>query len=292
MENARHPVARRTDDFLQGVDGKGMPWWECFICRTVTRGNSLGTAWEQPYGGMMKGADEQPELELDIHRVEIADELPEHRILRLMTNRGQIFGRYYGRPDCEAGVIWVGGTGGGFDSPAGGLYDQVPPRLLEKGVSSLRIRFREPGNLDECVLDVMAGMRVLESEGVSALGLVGYSFGGAVIIQAASTTPLVRSLVTLATQSYATDTIDRFPPGGAILTIHGKQDEALPWQGSQDLYDRAYRQERTLLLYEEGSHTLDEVAGDIERQVTHWLLRTLPHRENTGHHHPANHPPP
>ena len=43
-------------------------------------------------------------------------------------------------------------------------------------------------------MDVLAGISFLEQEGIGGVSLTGHSFGGAVVIQAASRSPLVRAI--------------------------------------------------------------------------------------------------
>jgi predicted alpha/beta hydrolase family esterase len=100
-------------------------------------------------------------------------------------------------------VIYVGGIGGGRDSPARELYPKLSRKVISNGISSLRIRYRHPTYLDECVKDVIAGIKVLENNRIQSVGLVGHSLGGAVVIKAAAvSTNIVKTVVTLATQSY------------------------------------------------------------------------------------------
>jgi pimeloyl-ACP methyl ester carboxylesterase len=67
-------------------------------------------------------------------------------------------------------------------------------------MSSLQIRYRYPTDLDECVKDVIAGLKFSEHKRFQSVGLVGHSFGGAVIIKAAASIPnIVWTVVTLST---------------------------------------------------------------------------------------------
>lgn len=40
----------------------------------------------------------------------------------LETSQGAVYTRYYPVENAHSGVIWVGGAGGGWDSPAMKLY--------------------------------------------------------------------------------------------------------------------------------------------------------------------------
>jgi pimeloyl-ACP methyl ester carboxylesterase len=122
--------------------------------------------------------------------------------------------RYYktGFGGSKAAVVFVGGVGGGWDSPAKGLYPRLSQRLVkDHGISPLRIRFRHPTNLEECVIDVLAGIEFLtRTERKASIGLVGHSFGGAVVISSAALSKdIVKTVVTLSTQSYGTGEISK-----------------------------------------------------------------------------------
>lgn len=45
--------------------------------------------------------------------------------VRMETDRGAIEAHYYPVPDGKLAVVWIGGAGGGFDTPARGLYTRL-----------------------------------------------------------------------------------------------------------------------------------------------------------------------
>ncbi|HUE75938.1 MAG TPA: alpha/beta hydrolase [Chloroflexota bacterium] len=194
--------------------------------------------------------------------------------VRLATSRGDIDCRYYRAPNAQKGAIWVGGVGGGFDTPAQGIYPRLCEDLVSEGTSSLRVRFRHPTILTEAVLDVLAGLNYLENEGVRAAALIGHSFGGAVVIQAAAQAPLVRTIVTLATQSYGTTPVSNLGPGCSVLAIHGLADRVLPYSCSEAVARNAHEPKK-LILYEGADHSLDEVAEEVYRAVRDWIVERL-----------------
>jgi fermentation-respiration switch protein FrsA (DUF1100 family) len=192
----------------------------------------------------------------------------------LQMTVGDVECRYYPVDGGRMGAIWVGGIGGGFDSPARGLYPELCEELVGDGIASLRVRYRHPTILEEATLDVIAGIAFLESQGVVALALIGHSFGGAVVIHAASASPGVRAVVTLATQSYGTQPVSRLGPACSILLLHGAADRVLPPSSSQHVFQAA-RQPKQLLLYNGAGHGLDEVADEVRRVVREWLVDKL-----------------
>jgi fermentation-respiration switch protein FrsA (DUF1100 family) len=170
-------------------------------------------------------------------------------------------------------VLWVGGVGGGFDGPAGAMYKVLAGALVPEGIASLRLDYRDPRSLEQCILDVLVGIHFLEAQGITNVALVGHSLGGAVIIPAALQSPTVKTVVTIASQSYGTTGVEQLAPR-PILLIHGTADPVLPPTASEDIYRRA-RQPKKIVLVEGAGHSL-EGAGPMARQtVKDWLTRTI-----------------
>ncbi|MGZ7160840.1 MAG: alpha/beta hydrolase, partial [Methanobacterium sp.] len=185
-----------------------------------------------------------------------------------------IFCRYYKSSTTTSGAIWVGGVGGGFDSPAGGLYPQLSRKLKEEGISSLRIQYRYSTNLAECIYDIVAGIKFLQNEGISSIALIGHSLGGAVVIQAALMSNLVHTVVTLATQSYGADNVKDLPEETSILLIHGQDDSVLPVSCSRAIFGMAHEPKERILLSANG-HCLEESADEVKKIVYNWILNKL-----------------
>jgi alpha/beta superfamily hydrolase len=183
-------------------------------------------------------------------------------------------GRYYRAENAKSAVIFVGGIEGGFDSPAKNLYPKLAAKLVNEGVSGLRIQFRYPTILTEAVLDVLAGAKFLQSQGIESLGLVGHSFGGAVVIQAGTVLQWVKTVVTLATQGYGTDEVAQLSTHASILLIHGDQDERLSPENSRLVYQLA-EQPKELRILESNSHGLLESAEEVFMLVHDWLVKEL-----------------
>ncbi len=189
------------------------------------------------------------------------------------TDRGNISSRFYRKGNETRGVIYVGGVGGGFDTPAKGLYPRLCRDLLPQGICGLRIQFRNPANLQESVFDVMTGIAFLLGSGVGSIGLVGHSFGGAVVIQAGARAETVKTIVTLSTQSYGTAEVANFQ-GKFLLLIHGVLDEVLPPSSSQLVYQIA-PEPKKLVFLDKAHHVLDEAADEVHSLVFNWILDHL-----------------
>ncbi|PWC55943.1 alpha/beta fold hydrolase [Azospirillum sp. TSO22-1] len=202
--------------------------------------------------------------------MESADE--GYRTVTLPTPAGSVEARHYPAAG-SVGAVWVGGVGGGFDTPARGLYPRLCADLTGHGIQSLRVRFRFPTRLDEAVADALAGLDFLAAQGVTRAAVIGHSFGGAVAIRAAAARPgLVRTVVTLATQGYGADVAR----GLAIplLLIHGEADEVLAPECSMYVH-RIAREPKALVLMPGAGHCLDETAEAVCREVRDWLTERL-----------------
>lgn len=192
--------------------------------------------------------------------------------ISLKTNRGTIDFRYYQVPGTQRGVIFIGGVGGGWDTPANGLYPRLCHELIDEAIASLRVRYRHPTILAESVLDVLMGISYLESEGIKSIALIGHSFGGAVVVQAA-VSQVVCTVVTLATQSYGA-TPSQLPRECGILLIHGTVDRVLTPACSEYIYQIAH-EPKCLILYEGADHSLNEVSEEVHQVVRDWIVEKL-----------------
>lgn len=191
----------------------------------------------------------------------------------LSTDRGDVACRFSPCGTAAAAALWVGG-GGGFDTPAKGLYPRLADQLMADGIASLRVRFRDPLDLVEATFDALAGLAFLEQQGGKRVALVGHSFGGAVVIQAAAASRLAHTVVTLATQSHGADAVARLGPHCSILLIHGQADRVLPPSSSRYAYELA-QQPKRLLLCPDADHSLDQAADEVHRVVRAWIVEHL-----------------
>jgi alpha-beta hydrolase superfamily lysophospholipase len=61
---------------------------------------------------------------------------------------------------------------------------------------------------------------------------------------------------------------------GPLLLIHGEADEVLPDDCSRDIYRRA-SEPKTLIVYPDCRHSLQQRRDDLERDLSLWLHRVL-----------------
>ncbi|MDB6122260.1 MAG: phospholipase [Pedosphaera sp.] len=192
--------------------------------------------------------------------------------LTLQTNRGDVTCCYHpalGHTNILGGTIWVGGAGGGLDGPARGLYPEACRRLQKKGVAGLRLHYRFPNDLAECVLDTLLGVEFFKQEKVGRITLVGHSFGGAVVITAGALSDAVKAVIAMSTQTYGTDLAPRISPR-PLLLIHGTVDEVLPDLCSRRVFAEA-KPPKELKLYDGAHHGLDEVREELLDFLVDWI---------------------
>lgn len=198
-----------------------------------------------------------------------------YEFIQIETSRGKVDCAYYMAEGTDKGVIMVTGVGGGFDTPADHLYPRLSNDLREIGISALRIKFRDPKDLAEALIDVLVGMEFLESEGVRTIGLIGHSFGGAVVVQAAYNNKNVKTIVMLATQGYGVDPISFLPKDTSVFLLHGEEDETISPDVSVFAYNLAHEPKRIEVYDANAGHELDEVSDEVYVEVKDWILKYM-----------------
>ena len=229
----------------------------------------------------MDFSDEAPaapdgDLELTITQVAAHPEPDGNLRVMIGTSRGEIRGILHPCATAPAAAIYVGGAMGGFEGPARDLYGRLADRL-RPSMSGLRIHYRRPGDLEECVLDVLAGVSFLRGMGATGgITLVGHSFGGAVVIKAGELSRSVAGVAALSPQLHGTRTVEAL--GKPLLLVHGMRDGVLDHAASDDIHARALEPKR-LVLCAEADHSLNQAAADLEELLATWLTEvaaTLP----------------
>ncbi len=171
----------------------------------------------------------------------------------------------------EAATLFLGGALGGLSGPAHGLYHKVARRL-----GGVRIHYRKPGHLEDCLFDVLLVHHLLSRRGVERVALVGHSFGGAVAIGAGVLLgPATAGVVALSTQVPGTDGVDRLV--APILLVHGDSDGVLPDLCSRNVYERATSsRSRDLVVLPGEGHLLDgQAAAGLDEQIVTFLQAAL-----------------
>jgi alpha/beta superfamily hydrolase len=192
------------------------------------------------------------------------------------SRRGPVRALYH-RPSENGGVVvMVGGFDGDFDGPADALYQTLAEDLSEHGIGALRLDFRDrrsPGIVEDGATDVMAGIEELGRHGVGRFGLVGHSFGAAVMITVATRLPEVETVVSLSAQTAGAQGVALVAPR-PLLLIHGLDDIRLSPDCSRYLYGIA-GEPKELVLLEGARHSLRQRREDVRSLSRDWLVKTL-----------------
>ena len=195
------------------------------------------------------------------------------RMLRFSLEGQSFSARLHSAPDGDGAVLWVFGSGGGLGGPAGGIYTRLGAALLTRGVTSLELDYRRPGDLGSCLEDVLAGVEHLESLGRRRVVLIGHSFGRAVVINAGIEAPTVIAVCAMSSQTAGTERVGELSPK-PVLFMHGEQDEILPHTCSLDLFKRA-GDPKELILYPSCQHGLDQCSTALDRDLAAWIGAVL-----------------
>ncbi|MFL6340405.1 MAG: alpha/beta hydrolase [Nitrososphaeraceae archaeon] len=115
----------------------------------------------------------------------------------------------------------------------------------------------------------------MEHNRIQSIGLVSHSVGGAVVIKAAAALPgIIRTVVTLSTQSYgAIESVSQLEKGCSIILIHGTDDVLSPICSSY-VYNKA-TDPKHIILFEGAKHGLEEASEEIYQTIYRWLLEHL-----------------
>jgi hypothetical protein len=188
------------------------------------------------------------------------------------TTRGPIRAIFHPVEGGTGAAIFVGGAMGGLDGPGDAIYRRLPPALADSGVSTLRIDYRVPNDMQECTLDVLAGCSFLKGVGATDVVLVGHSFGAAVVISAGELAPIVRAVASLSPQLHGTRSVENL--GRPLLLVHGMADTILSHEASEDIYRRAVEPKR-IVLFAEAGHSLIQARDQIWDLLREWIPARL-----------------
>jgi pimeloyl-ACP methyl ester carboxylesterase len=194
----------------------------------------------------------------------------------LLTSRGRIAARFHpaNTGTTSLGVIWLSGAGGGLDGPARRSYAEAAERLQGRGIASLRLDYRKPQDLHGCVLDTLCGAALLGRLGVTRIVLVGHSFGGGVAVAAASTTPNIKAVVALSSQTAGAVQMAPMLDGRALLVVHGGRDKVLPVANAREIFAAA-RNPKELRIFPDAGHNLTTARNELIELLLRWIPAQL-----------------
>jgi len=165
-------------------------------------------------------------------------------------------------------VILVSGAGGGLFGP-GGIYSELGKKLAKKGIMALQLDYRSPNKLTSCVEDVEAAIAdLIKNHGVQNVSLVGWSFGGAVVITAGALNSHVVAVTTIASQTSGTELVSKLAPR-PLLLLHGTGDTTLSDKCSRILYQHA-NDPKEIVLYPGDNHSLSQNAKNVVEKLVKW----------------------
>lgn len=196
--------------------------------------------------------------------------------LSIETARGPVPCLWDESPEATRAVVMVGGADGGFEGPAEALYPTLAEDFGARGWSSLRLDFRVhqfPNDPAEGLHDLLAGLAWLQGQGYERVGLLGHSFGGAVVIEAGILASHVASVVTLATQTAGAMQVAQLAPT-PLLLVHGADDIRLSPRCSEILHELAGDPKRLVIL-EGATHSLRQRREEVRHLVREWFEDTL-----------------
>lgn len=202
-------------------------------------------------------------------QVEIAPGLVHHEVFCM---GGLLTMLWHGTGDEEGVAVLLGGAMGGLLGPAGGLYHDLGVALAEQGIATIRVGYRRPNDLDQCLLDVLAVLQLATARGATRAVTIGHSFGGAPAVQAGVVADdVVRGVATLATQSAGCEVADRLR-GRPVLCLHGDRDEILPAMCSELVAGLAGGE---LVVLPGTGHLMSEAAGELRSRLLAWIPAVL-----------------
>ncbi len=205
-------------------------------------------------------------------RARAAQALQHAARVEIPTPEGPVLGLLHPAEAARGAVIMVGGSRGGLWGPAG-IYVPLANRLQAAGITALRLEYRRPNRLADCIADVGTAIGMLEERGLGRVALIGWSFGGAVVIGAGVANPTVVGVATVASQTYGADLVGRLAPK-PLLLLHGTADRVLSDACSRRLYARA-GEPKELVLYPGDDHGLTRHAPQALDKLSAWSTDLL-----------------
>ena len=201
------------------------------------------------------------------------------REVEIRTARGAVRGILHAAEGALGAAVLVSGAGGGVAGPSG-VYRDLAELLRSDGVTALRLDYRKPNDLPECTYDVLAALDALARGGAQRAVLVGWSFGGAVVITAGAASERVVGVATVASQTYGTGAVGELSPEKSLLLIHGTADRTLPPELSRQLYARA-GEPKELVLYQDDGHGVVRHRQEMLEKLHAWSRHLLLHNEGS-----------
>lgn len=213
-----------------------------------------------------------PYERLGVLATQEAELVPGVQHIELYTMEGLLTILWHGEPGATGAVVACGGAMGGLLGPDA-AYQDLGVRWAARGIATLRVGFRRPGELGSCTLDVAAAVELAARHGAEKVVTMGHSFGGAVAVRVAAALPeVVAGVVTFATQSAGCEVAPHLA-GRPLLLFHGDADELLPVAASETV--KALAGGGELIVVPGAGHLFTGSMGTVAERVDRWLVTVL-----------------
>lgn len=209
---------------------------------------------------------------LSVQGISMLPQVGAFRPAVLETSGGLIETRWYAAAGATSAAVFFGDTGGGFDSPADGLFDRLAERVQGAGAGALRVQYRRPTDPVAIGLDGLVSCFMLQRLEVARIVVVGWGLGAMAALQAASLFPTVTAVALLAPYGVAQGAASRL--GRPLAIWHGTSDALAPTDLTRALLERADDPKRVRYVPEAG-HDLVVGAEALETELAAWLEQQL-----------------
>ncbi len=220
-------------------------------------------------------SEDSEELRMNISSIRF-DPLHEgYHSMIMESNRGDLECKYYPSKHATSAVICAGDFQGKFPSPSKGLYSKLCKLLPQNHIAAMQLTYRDPYDMDECILDVLACMGYMEKQYVQNFFLIGHGIGGDIVLQATLSSAHVTGVASIATQNAdVAEYVSMMEGDCALYLVHGKKDMLSPPTVAEYVYSHAH-DPKQMVLFDNAGHELDEVSDSLTGMLMHWCLLRL-----------------
>ena len=218
--------------------------------------------------------DTTPLESLRVLAVQEKEVTPHLDHVEMFTMSGLLTLLWHGPRGAHDVVLMCGGAMGGLLGPADGLFQDLGESFSEEGIGTIRVGYRQPNDLERCVIDVVAAAEVAGRVGARRFVVVGHSFGGAVAVNASIALGRhAAGVVTLSTQSAGCERAD-LVGDTPLLLLHGDVDELLPVAASEMV--RMIAGTGELVVLPGAGHLLREAGDELRSRLGRWIPERFP----------------
>lgn len=186
------------------------------------------------------------------------------------TDRGTIETRYYPSHKKHTGIVFLGGEKS-WDSPAKGLYGLLAEELQYQRIPSIRVNYRNPQEVTECVIDGVVAATFLLENGCKDVIIIGHDLGALVATHIATLIPDVKMIAALCPPPEFTSVLSDVPFHTSMRFVFGKND-LTPQADVRSFVHTNNVPSKIVRVYEKANHNLDEVAFDLFDTLKHWIF--------------------